>query len=121
MKLVSRSPQRILIQKSAITSTLTYLCDIRRVLKFLASRLFLFAAILNVTLVFHMTSKCAHAVAKTCFTLCPLCRAEVCPKVFHTASREIVEHPNSTVSKFYNGLRVLCSNLRCNRYTHIIN
>ena len=37
------------------------------------------------------------------FTICPVCRAEVRPDSVFTASREIEQHPNSKVSKFYNG------------------
>ena len=51
------------------------------------------------------------------FTICPVCRAEVRPENVLTVSRDIEQHPNSKVSKFYNGLRVLCSNLGCNQYT----
>ena len=51
------------------------------------------------------------------FTICPVCRAEVRPEDVLTASNEIEQHPNSKVSNFYNGLRVLCSNLGCNLYT----
>ena len=51
------------------------------------------------------------------FTLCPLCRGEVRPEAVLTASCEFEQHPNSKISKFYNGLRVLCSNSECNQYT----
>ena len=51
------------------------------------------------------------------FTICPVCRAEVHPDSVFTALREIEQHPYSKVSKFYNELRVLCSNLGCNQYT----
>ena len=51
------------------------------------------------------------------FTLCPLCRAEVRPEAVLTASSEIEQQPNSKISKFYNGLRVLCSNSGFNEYT----
>ena len=51
------------------------------------------------------------------FTLCPVYRTEVCLEVVLTALHEIEQHPNFKVYKFYNGLRVLCSNLGCNQYT----
>ena len=51
------------------------------------------------------------------FSTCFVCRAEVRPEVVLTATREIEQHPNFIVSKFYNGLLVLCSNLAFNQYT----
>ena len=51
------------------------------------------------------------------FTLCPVCRAEVRPDAVLTASSEIEQHPNSTISKFVNGVQVLCSNSGCNQCT----
>ena len=44
------------------------------------------------------------------FTIFPVCPAEVRPEDVFTVSCEIEQHPHSKVSKFFNGLRVLCSN-----------
>ena len=52
----------------------------------------------------------------TFFTICPMCRAEVRPETALTATLEIKHHPSSKISKFYNSLRVNCSNLGCNQF-----
>ena len=63
---------------------------------------------------FKMRALCREGIL---FTICPVCRAEVSPEVVLTASREIEQHPNSKVFKFYNGLLLLCSNVGSNQYT----
>ena len=57
----------------------------------------------------------ARRRGNTFFTICPMCRAEVRPETILTATLEIKHHPSSKISKFYNGLRVHCSNLGCNQ------
>ena len=45
-----------------------------------------------------------------------MCRADVRPETVLTAKLEIKHYPSSKISKFYNGLRVHCSNLGCNQF-----
>ena len=117
MKLVFKIPQRILIQKSDYLNTdLLMRCPTC----FDIPRLFLIFS--SGHLECHMCYLCDFKMlllrrGEIFFTTCPVCRAEVSPDSIFTASREIEQHPNSKVSWFYKGLRVLCSNLGCNQYT----
>ena len=96
---------------------ITDLCDVRRVLILTATRSFLLRSSRMSQLLFMwLQNACTPSRGKFLYNMSRMSSWDLFEVVL-TASREIEQHSNFKVSKFYNNLLVLCSNLGCNQYT----